>query len=121
MSLKRIKTVAFLVAPGLTLIAFGEELYLSRSHKHREVGPGEGAYLRPGVFWSSALWGDTYPAQVPKETELTESPGPDERSVSDQVQLKVTMNEEDMDTYVFAAGTWIALVRLQKEMQEWVS
>lgn len=68
----------------------------------------------------SALWGDAYPAQVPRETELTESPGPDVRSVSDQVQLKVTMNDEDMDIYVFAAGTWRAMVRLQKEMQEWV-
>uniref|UniRef100_A0A8C6EA39 PAT complex subunit CCDC47 n=1 Tax=Moschus moschiferus TaxID=68415 RepID=A0A8C6EA39_MOSMO len=40
------------------------------------------------------------------------------RPVSDQVQMKVTMNDEDMDTYVFAVGTRKALVRLQKEMQD---
>ncbi|XP_032121905.1 coiled-coil domain-containing protein 47 isoform X2 [Sapajus apella] len=40
------------------------------------------------------------------------------RPVSDQVQIKVTMNDEDMDTYVFAVGTRKALVRLQKEMQD---
>uniref|UniRef100_A0A2K6ANW6 PAT complex subunit CCDC47 n=1 Tax=Macaca nemestrina TaxID=9545 RepID=A0A2K6ANW6_MACNE len=34
------------------------------------------------------------------------------------VQIKVTMNDEDMDTYVFAVGTRKALVRLQKEMQD---
>ncbi|ELW67508.1 Coiled-coil domain-containing protein 47 [Tupaia chinensis] len=33
-------------------------------------------------------------------------------------QIKVTMNDEDMDTYVFAVGTRKALVRLQKEMQD---
>ncbi|KAJ7427608.1 Coiled-coil domain-containing protein 47 [Willisornis vidua] len=40
------------------------------------------------------------------------------RPASDQVQIKVTMNDEDMDTYVFAVGTRKALVRLQKEMQD---
>lgn len=30
------------------------------------------------------------------------------------------MNDEDMDTYVFAIGTRKALVRLQKEMQDLV-
>lgn len=35
-------------------------------------------------------------------------------------QIKVTMNDEDMDTYVFAVGTRKALVRLQKEMQDLV-
>ncbi|XP_030077431.1 PAT complex subunit CCDC47 [Microcaecilia unicolor] len=40
------------------------------------------------------------------------------RPTSDQVQIKVTMNEEDMDTYVFAVGTRKALGRLQKEMQD---
>ncbi|XP_048654156.1 PAT complex subunit CCDC47 [Marmota marmota marmota] len=40
------------------------------------------------------------------------------RPMSDQVQIKVTMNDEDMDTYVFAVGTRKALVRLQKEMQD---
>lgn len=30
------------------------------------------------------------------------------------------MNDEDMDTYVFAVGTRKALVRLQKEMQDMV-
>ncbi|KFO18062.1 Coiled-coil domain-containing protein 47 [Fukomys damarensis] len=40
------------------------------------------------------------------------------RPVSDQVQIKVTMNDDDMDTYVFAVGTRKALVRLQKEMQD---
>lgn len=40
------------------------------------------------------------------------------RPVGDQVQIKVTMNEEDMDTYVFAVGTRKALTRLQKEMQD---
>ncbi|KAM7068038.1 PAT complex subunit CCDC47 isoform 1-T1 [Molossus nigricans] len=40
------------------------------------------------------------------------------RPASDQVQIKVTMNDEDMDTYVFAIGTRKALVRLQKEMQD---
>lgn len=30
------------------------------------------------------------------------------------------MNDEDMDTYVFAVGTRKALVRLQKEMQDLV-
>ncbi|XP_029428043.1 coiled-coil domain-containing protein 47 isoform X1 [Rhinatrema bivittatum] len=40
------------------------------------------------------------------------------RPACDQVQIKVTMNEEDMDTYVFAVGTKKALIRLQKEMQD---
>ncbi|KGL85771.1 Coiled-coil domain-containing protein 47, partial [Tinamus guttatus] len=40
------------------------------------------------------------------------------RPACDQVQIKVTMNDEDMDTYVFAVGTRKALVRLQKEMQD---
>ncbi|OCT62251.1 PAT complex subunit CCDC47-like [Xenopus laevis] len=40
------------------------------------------------------------------------------RPVCDQVQVKVTMNEEDMDTYVFAVGTRKTLIRLQKEMQD---
>ncbi|XP_074080545.1 PAT complex subunit CCDC47 [Macrotis lagotis] len=40
------------------------------------------------------------------------------RPTCDQVQIKVTMNDEDMDTYVFAVGTRRALVRLQKEMQD---
>ena len=30
------------------------------------------------------------------------------------------MNDEDMDTYVFAVGTRKALLRLQKEMQDLV-
>ncbi|KAF7239680.1 Coiled-coil domain-containing protein 47, partial [Varanus komodoensis] len=40
------------------------------------------------------------------------------RPACDQVQIKVTMNDDDMDTYVFAVGTRKALVRLQKEMQD---
>ncbi|XP_074092386.1 LOW QUALITY PROTEIN: PAT complex subunit CCDC47-like [Macrotis lagotis] len=40
------------------------------------------------------------------------------RPTCDQVQIKVTMNDEDMDTYVFAVGTRRDLVRLQKEMQD---
>uniref|UniRef100_A0A6I8QRV2 PAT complex subunit CCDC47 n=1 Tax=Xenopus tropicalis TaxID=8364 RepID=A0A6I8QRV2_XENTR len=40
------------------------------------------------------------------------------RPTCDQVQIKVTMNDEDMDTYVFAVGTRKTLVRLQKEMQD---
>lgn len=40
------------------------------------------------------------------------------RPTCDQVQIKVTMNEDDMDTYVFAAGTRKTLARLQKEMQD---
>lgn len=35
-------------------------------------------------------------------------------------QIEVTMNDEDMDTYVVAVGTRKALVRLQKEMQDLV-
>ncbi|XP_068118951.1 PAT complex subunit CCDC47 [Hyperolius riggenbachi] len=40
------------------------------------------------------------------------------RPTCDQVQVKVTMNDEDMDTYVFAVGTRKTLARLQKEMQD---
>ncbi|OCT60065.1 hypothetical protein XELAEV_18046085mg [Xenopus laevis] len=40
------------------------------------------------------------------------------RPVCDQVQIKVTMNDEDMDTYVFSVGTRKTLIRLQKEMQD---
>ncbi|XP_063315481.1 PAT complex subunit CCDC47 [Pelobates fuscus] len=40
------------------------------------------------------------------------------RPACDQVQIKVTMNDEDMDTYVFAVGTRKTLTRLQKEMQD---
>ncbi|KAG9474443.1 hypothetical protein GDO78_004642 [Eleutherodactylus coqui] len=40
------------------------------------------------------------------------------RPTCDQVQIKVTMNEEDMDTFVFAVGTRKTLARLQKEMQD---
>ncbi|XP_018430211.1 PREDICTED: coiled-coil domain-containing protein 47 isoform X2 [Nanorana parkeri] len=40
------------------------------------------------------------------------------RPTCDQVQIKVTMNDEDMDTYVFAVGTRKTLARLQKEMQD---
>ncbi|KAE8283493.1 Coiled-coil domain-containing protein 47 Precursor [Larimichthys crocea] len=40
------------------------------------------------------------------------------RPACDQVQIKVTLNEEDMDTFVFAVGTKKAMARLQKEMQD---
>ncbi|XP_051894892.1 PAT complex subunit CCDC47 [Pristis pectinata] len=40
------------------------------------------------------------------------------RPASDQVQIKITMNEEDMDTYVFAIGSRKAMIRMQKEMQD---
>ncbi|XP_069761265.1 PAT complex subunit CCDC47 isoform X3 [Narcine bancroftii] len=40
------------------------------------------------------------------------------RPASDQVQIKVTMNEEDMDSYVFAVGSRKAMIRMQKEMQD---
>uniref|UniRef100_A0A3Q3XGW9 PAT complex subunit CCDC47 n=1 Tax=Mola mola TaxID=94237 RepID=A0A3Q3XGW9_MOLML len=40
------------------------------------------------------------------------------RPVCDQVQIKVTLTEEDMDTFVFAVGTKKAMARLQKEMQD---
>ncbi|KAK7938736.1 hypothetical protein WMY93_002062 [Mugilogobius chulae] len=33
-------------------------------------------------------------------------------------QIKVTLNDEDMDTFVFAVGTKKAMARLQKEMQD---
>lgn len=36
-------------------------------------------------------------------------------------QIKVTLNEEDMDTFVFAVGTKKAMARLQKEMQDLVN
>ncbi|KAA8585439.1 hypothetical protein FQN60_004133 [Etheostoma spectabile] len=40
------------------------------------------------------------------------------RPACDQVQIKVTLNEEDMDTFVFALGTKKAMARHQKEMQD---
>ncbi|XP_012681233.1 PAT complex subunit CCDC47 isoform X2 [Clupea harengus] len=40
------------------------------------------------------------------------------RPVCDQVQIKVTLNEDDMDTFVFALGTKKAMARMQKEMQD---
>ncbi|XP_043956139.1 PAT complex subunit CCDC47 [Gambusia affinis] len=40
------------------------------------------------------------------------------RPASDQVQVKVTLNDEDMDTFVFAVGSKRAMARLQKEMQD---
>uniref|UniRef100_A0A3B3U2X0 PAT complex subunit CCDC47 n=1 Tax=Poecilia latipinna TaxID=48699 RepID=A0A3B3U2X0_9TELE len=40
------------------------------------------------------------------------------RPASDQVQVKVTLNDEDMDTFVFAVGSKKAMARLQKEMQD---
>uniref|UniRef100_A0A4W4G541 PAT complex subunit CCDC47 n=1 Tax=Electrophorus electricus TaxID=8005 RepID=A0A4W4G541_ELEEL len=40
------------------------------------------------------------------------------RPTCDQVQVKVTLNDEDMDTFVFALGNRKALGRLQKEMQD---
>ncbi|GLD48988.1 coiled-coil domain-containing protein 47 isoform X1 [Lates japonicus] len=40
------------------------------------------------------------------------------RPACDQVQIKVTLNDEDMDTFVFAVGTKKAMARLQKEMQD---
>uniref|UniRef100_A0A8C3AZ68 PAT complex subunit CCDC47 n=1 Tax=Cyclopterus lumpus TaxID=8103 RepID=A0A8C3AZ68_CYCLU len=40
------------------------------------------------------------------------------RPVGDQVQIKVTLNEDDMDTFVFAVGTKKAMAKLQKEMQD---
>uniref|UniRef100_A0AAY4BE15 PAT complex subunit CCDC47 n=1 Tax=Denticeps clupeoides TaxID=299321 RepID=A0AAY4BE15_9TELE len=40
------------------------------------------------------------------------------RPACDQVQIKVTLNEDDMDTFVFALGTRKAVARLQKEMQD---
>ncbi|XP_061557470.1 PAT complex subunit CCDC47 isoform X1 [Phycodurus eques] len=40
------------------------------------------------------------------------------RPTCDQVQIKVTLNDEDMDTFVFAVGTKKAMARLQKEMQD---
>lgn len=35
-------------------------------------------------------------------------------------QIKVTLNDEDMDTFVFAVGNRKAMARLQKEMQDLV-
>ncbi|XP_037333079.2 PAT complex subunit CCDC47 [Pungitius pungitius] len=40
------------------------------------------------------------------------------RPVGDQVQIKVTLNEDDMDTFVFAIGTKKVMAKLQKEMQD---
>lgn len=40
------------------------------------------------------------------------------RPACDQVQIKVTLNDDDMDTFVFAIGTKKAMARLQKEMQD---
>ncbi|KAM3597143.1 uncharacterized protein V6R79_000516 [Siganus canaliculatus] len=40
------------------------------------------------------------------------------RPACDQVQIKVTLNDEDMDTFVFAVGTKKAMAKLQKEMQD---
>ncbi|XP_018527706.2 PAT complex subunit CCDC47 isoform X1 [Lates calcarifer] len=40
------------------------------------------------------------------------------RPACDQVQIKVTLNDEDMDTFVFAVGSKKAMARLQKEMQD---
>ncbi|KAL4658205.1 coiled-coil domain-containing protein 47 [Arapaima gigas] len=40
------------------------------------------------------------------------------RPICDQVQIKVTLNDEDMDTFVFAVGSRKAMTRLQKEMQD---
>uniref|UniRef100_A0A671QH69 PAT complex subunit CCDC47 n=1 Tax=Sinocyclocheilus anshuiensis TaxID=1608454 RepID=A0A671QH69_9TELE len=40
------------------------------------------------------------------------------RPACDQVQVKVTLNDEDMDTFVFAVGSRKAMARLQKEMQD---
>nr|XP_023687170.1 coiled-coil domain-containing protein 47-like [Paramormyrops kingsleyae] len=42
------------------------------------------------------------------------------RPMCDQVQVKVVLNDEDMDTFVFAVGTKKALARMQKEMQDLV-
>lgn len=36
-------------------------------------------------------------------------------------QIKVTLNDDDMDTFVFAIGTKKAMARLQKEMQDLVN
>ncbi|XP_060758077.1 PAT complex subunit CCDC47 isoform X1 [Neoarius graeffei] len=40
------------------------------------------------------------------------------RPACDQVQIKVTLNDEDMDTFVFAVGNRKAMGRLQKELQD---
>ncbi|KAG5831881.1 hypothetical protein ANANG_G00284970 [Anguilla anguilla] len=40
------------------------------------------------------------------------------RPACDQVHVKVTLSEEDMDTFVFALGTRKAVARMQKEMQD---
>uniref|UniRef100_A0A8C9ZV47 PAT complex subunit CCDC47 n=1 Tax=Sander lucioperca TaxID=283035 RepID=A0A8C9ZV47_SANLU len=40
------------------------------------------------------------------------------RPACDQVQIKVTLNEEDMDTFVFALGTKKVMARHQKELQD---
>lgn len=36
-------------------------------------------------------------------------------------QVKVTLNDDDMDTFVFAVGTKKAMARLQKDMQDLVN
>jgi len=40
------------------------------------------------------------------------------RPACDQVQIKVTLNDDDMDTFVFALGTKKAMARMQKDMQD---
>ncbi|KAJ8344818.1 hypothetical protein SKAU_G00290110 [Synaphobranchus kaupii] len=40
------------------------------------------------------------------------------RPACDQLHVKVTLSEEDMDTFVFAVGTRKAMIRMQKEMQD---
>ncbi|XP_066554573.1 PAT complex subunit CCDC47 isoform X2 [Amia ocellicauda] len=40
------------------------------------------------------------------------------RPAGDQVQIKVTLVDEDMDTFVFAVGTKKAMARMQKDMQD---
>jgi len=36
-------------------------------------------------------------------------------------QIKVTLNDDDMDTFVFAVGTKKAMAKLQKDMQDLVN
>lgn len=36
-------------------------------------------------------------------------------------QIKVTLTDDDMDTFVFAVGTKKAMARMQKEMQDLVN
>ncbi|CAL8288174.1 unnamed protein product [Boreogadus saida] len=40
------------------------------------------------------------------------------RPACDQVQIKVTLNDDDMDTFVFAVGTKKAMAKMQKDMQD---